>query len=76
MFGNFLAQNLIFPIEKAYLSGNWLISSLYILFSLKTHINIYLQQLTTLHGTFSTRDLRFSDDIFENSDDDRKIVYQ
>jgi hypothetical protein len=21
----------------------------------------------TLHGTFSTRDLRFSDDIFENS---------
>ena len=43
------------------------IPSLYILFSLKTHINIYLQQLTTLHGTFSTRDLRFSDDIFENS---------
>jgi hypothetical protein len=30
-------------------------------------IHIYLQQLTTLHGTFSTRDLRFSDDIFENS---------
>ena len=31
------------------LSGNWLIPSLYILFSLKTHINIYLQQLTTPH---------------------------
>jgi hypothetical protein len=35
--------------------------------TLKTHINIYLQQLTTLHGTFSTRVLPFSDDIFENS---------
>jgi hypothetical protein len=53
-------------MKKAYLSGNWLIPSLYILFPLKTHNNIYLQQLTTLHGTFSTRDLRFSDDIFEN----------
>jgi hypothetical protein len=48
-------------MKKAYLSGDWLIPSLYILFSLKTHINIYLQQLTTLHGTFSPREFRFSD---------------
>ena len=53
--------------NRLYEETNWLIPSLYILFSLKTHINIYLQQLTTLHGTFSTRDLRFSDDIFENA---------
>jgi hypothetical protein len=40
---------------------------LYILFSLKTHINIYLQELTTLYGAFCTSILRFADDIFENS---------
>ena len=43
------------------------IPSLYISLSPKTRINIYLQQLTTLHGTPSTRALRLSDDTLENS---------